>query len=204
MSQNSHKFNCQRELSKKRGFAHSVVASCTYPRYQHSSLSSPVFVFFFFLQYRTTQSPDTFLELSYVAVLPLALQYPSCLCKGKLLRKPRERGTTCAPRQENKAAPQHFFTRVERKGRWPGEAEQKSSSPSWLPTWTSLLCEREGYCLHRCDCYKWVSGVDNILLTCCKQRRKFVADSCRLANINKNVRSIWKEKSLRCLELHKK
>lgn len=49
------------------------VISCAHPRYQHSSLSSPGFLFFFFLQYCTTQSPSTSLELSYMAVLPLAL-----------------------------------------------------------------------------------------------------------------------------------
>lgn len=81
-------------------------------------------------------------------------------------------------------------TYVDRKGRWPAEAELKSSSPSWLLTRTSQ--KRDGCCLYCYYCYKWGSGVccvDNILLARCKQRRTFLADPCKLANISKNVKS---------------
>lgn len=86
-------------------------------------------------------------------------------------------------------------TYVNKKGRRPAEAELKSSSPSWLLMTTSR--KRDGYCSYCYYCYKWASGgccVDNILLTHCKQRRKFIADPCMLANINKNVKSSLKKK----------
>lgn len=97
-----------------------------------------------------------------------------------------------------------LFPCVERKGRRAGEAKQKSSSPKLAANLNIPLAGGEGYCFYCCDCSEWVSGVDNILLTCRKQRRKFIADSCKLANINKSVRRVWKEKSLRCLDQHKK
>lgn len=133
-------------------------------------------------------------------------QYPSCLCKGKLLRKPRAgynwKGTTfpvtslerCSPfpehwtpTEETKGAPQHFpdhvfCPHVGKKERGPAEAELKRSSPRWLLMRTSW--KRDVYCSYRYYCYKWISGVCyNILHTCCKQRRKFIADLCKLAKI---------------------
>lgn len=224
-SQNSHKRNCQTKVCKKRGFTHSV---CCF--LQSSALLArppflPALLCCFFLQFHTYLPPNTsrgrkaWCLFRFLPRQPshCPFQYPSCLCQGKSLRKPRAgyiwKGPMIPGRSLGPAAPASsalllhkrpaalprawfLSTCADRKGRRRAESELKSRRPRQLlprSFWKS-----DGHCLYCYYCYQGVAGVFwvYILLTRCKQRKKFIADPCKLANINTNVKSSLKKKCI--------
>lgn len=94
-SQNSHKFNSQTKVCKKSGFTYSL--HCFLQSFVLLALLSSLSYFFFFLQFCPNLSPNTFFLEKAFCLLHFLMwqssyhpfQYPSCLCKGKLLGKPR-------------------------------------------------------------------------------------------------------------------